>query len=92
MSALSKGYVFAMANPEEAADILIAQNPELADSRDLVVASQRFLAEEYKADAARWGEFDADSWNGFYNWLAENQLLESPIAENVGFTNDYLPQ
>ena len=92
LSALSKGYEFAIANPEKAADLLIAQNPELADSRDLVVASQTFLAEEYKADAARWGEFDAARWNGFYNWLAENQLLESPIGENVGFTNDYLPQ
>ena len=29
----------------------------------LVVASQKYLAKEYKAEASRWGEIDANRWN-----------------------------
>ncbi|MEG1658762.1 MAG: ABC transporter substrate-binding protein, partial [Oscillibacter sp.] len=68
LAALSKGYTFAAENPEEAADLLIAAAPELKDSADLVLASQKYLAEQYIADAASWGVFDAARWNGFYNW------------------------
>ncbi|MEG2177147.1 MAG: ABC transporter substrate-binding protein [Oscillibacter sp.] len=91
LAALSKGYTFAAENPEEAADLLIAAAPELKDSADLVLASQKYLAEQYIADAASWGVFDAARWNGFYNWLNENGLSETEIPENTGFTNDYLP-
>ena len=92
MAALSKGYEFAAANPEEAADILIAASPELKDSRDLVVASQKYLAGEYIADAARWGEIDPQRWGGFYTWLNDNGLTETPLDPLGGFTNDYLPE
>ena len=91
LAALAKGYEYAIENPEDAADLLIAQNPELESSRDLVEASQRYLADQYTADAAAWGVFDADRWNGFYTWLNDNGLSETPIPENTGFTNDYLP-
>lgn len=92
LAALSRGYVYAEENPEDAANILLEQCPELEDSRDLVVASQKYLADRYTADAAQWGVFDADRWNAFYNWLNENNLVSESIPENTGFTNDYLPQ
>ena len=92
MAALSKGYEFAAANPEDAADILIAASPELKDSRDLVVASQKYLAKEYIADAARWGEIDPQRWGGFYTWLNDNGLTETPLDPLGGFTNDFLPE
>ncbi len=92
MAALSKGYEYAIENHEAAADILIAANPELEDSRDLVLASQQYLEGVYQAESARWGEFDAERWNGFFNWLGENGLTESVIPENTGFTNDFLPE
>ena len=91
LSALSKGYVYAQENPDEAAEILLESCPELESSRDLVVASQEYLADKYTADAAQWGVFDADRWNAFYNWLSENGLTAEAIPENTGFTNDYLP-
>ncbi len=91
LSALSKGYVYAQENPDEAAEILLEACPELEGSRDLVVASQEYLADKYTADAAQWGVFDADRWNAFYNWLSENNLTAEAIPENTGFTNDYLP-
>jgi ABC-type nitrate/sulfonate/bicarbonate transport system substrate-binding protein len=91
LSALSKGYVYAQENPDEAAEILLESCPELESSRELVVASQEYLADKYTADAAQWGVFDADRWNAFYNWLSENGLTAEAIPENTGFTNDYLP-
>ena len=92
MAALSKGYEFAQEHPEEAANILMEAAPELKDSADLVVASQKYLAEQYTADAKRWGEFDAGRWSGFYQWLNDNQLLDGKIDPMAGFTNDYLPE
>ena len=88
LSALEKGYTYAIENPEEAADILCAAAPEL--DPELVLASQKYLNEQYVADAEKWGVIDPERWNGFYNWISENGLSESPIPENTGFTNEYL--
>lgn len=91
LAALAKGYQDAIDDPEGAAEILMEAAPELKDSADLVIASQKYLAEQYIADAPRWGEFDPARWDGFYAWLNDNGLVEEPIPAGAGFTNDYLP-
>jgi len=90
LSALSKGYQYAIENPEAAADILCKAAPEL--DKELVVASQKYLAKEYQADAQYWGQIDPERWNNFYNWINENHLVEGKIPENTGFSNEYLPK
>ena len=60
--------------------------------KDLVVASQKYLAKEYKSEVERWGYIDPVRWNAFYNWINENKLADTEIPENTGFTNDYLPE
>ena len=92
LAALSQGYTYAVEHPSEAADILMEAAPELRANSELVYASQAYLAEEYIADAARWGEFDPERWAAFYGWLNENELLEEPIDPDYGFTNEYLPE
>jgi len=91
VTALSKGYEFAMENPREAADILMAAAPELGSNPELVYASQEYLADAYQADAERWGEIDSARWEAFYTWLNDNELLEGKIDPASGFTNDFLP-
>ena len=91
LAALAKGYEFAVENPEEAAAILMEAAPELGSNEKLVVESQKYLSQQYIADASRWGEFDAARWDGFYAWLNENALVEEEIPAGAGFTNDYLP-
>ena len=91
LEALSKGYTYAVENPKEAADILMEAAPELKANSELVYASQEYLAGEYIADGARWGEFEEARWAGFFNWLNENGLLEEEIDPTFGFTNEYLP-
>lgn len=90
LSALQKGYEFAIENPEEAAEILCEAAPEL--DKELVVASQKYLADKYQAEASYWGYIDADRWNNFYQWVNDNKLVENEVPLNTGFTNDYLPQ
>ncbi len=90
LAALTKGYEDAINHPEEAAEILCKAAPEL-DAK-LVLASQKYLSEQYQADADQWGYIDANRWNDFYNWLNENGLTENEILENTGFSNEYLPQ
>ncbi|MBR3779738.1 MAG: ABC transporter substrate-binding protein [Clostridia bacterium] len=90
LSALSKGYEFAIENPEKAADILMEYAPELKSNAELVYASQKYLAGQYKAESTRWGEFDNERWADFYRWLNEKELLGDELDPYKGFTNDYL--
>ena len=92
VAAMSRGYQYAMENPEKAAQILMDAAPELKSNEELVVASQKYLADKYQAEADRWGEFDAERWSAFFTWLNDNQLLEGTVDPNAGFTNDYLPE
>lgn len=88
LSAVGRGYEYAIENPTEAADILLEAAPEL-DS-ELVYASQEYLKDQYKAEVDQWGYIDPARWNAFYNWVNENGLSEVEIPENTGFNNDYL--
>lgn len=90
LEATKKGYEFAIDDPQGAADILLKHEPEL--DRDIVLASQEWLKNEYIADADSWGVFDPDRWNAFFDYLWDNKLIEKEIADNFGFTNDYLPE
>jgi len=90
MSALSKGYQYAIENPEAAADILCKAAPEL--DKELVLASQKYLKDQYQADAQYWGQIDATRWNNFYKWVNDNDLIEDEIPLDTGFSNEYLPK
>lgn len=94
LSAVAKGYEYAIANPEEAAQMLIDGDTtgSLAGSKELVTESQKWMAGQYKAEVERWGYIDPARWNAFYNWLNDNGLVETAIPENTGFSNDYLPE
>lgn len=90
LAATRQGYEAAIADPDAAAQTLVAAVPEL--DIELVTASQKWLAEQYKAEVAQWGYISPDRWNKFYQWLNDNDLVEQPIADDTGFSNDYLPE
>lgn len=89
LSAVKKGYEYAIENPEESAQILLEAAPEL--DPEIVLESQKWLANQYIADAPKWGYIDEERWDAFYSWLFENNLIEREIPKGVGFTNEYLP-
>ena len=88
MQALSKGYTFAIEHPEEAGEILCNAAPEL--DKQLVIESQKYLADKYQADAPYWGYIDAERWNNFYQWVNDNKLTEDKVPLDSGFTNEFL--
>lgn len=90
MEAVSRGYEFAVINPNEAAEILLKENPDL-DAK-LVHASQEYVSGQYFAESKRFGMIDAERWDRFFAWVNEKQLLKNQIPENIGFSNDYLAE
>ena len=88
LRAAKRGYEYAIAHPDDAASILLEQVPELDEK--LVRASQAYLAQQYQADAASWGQIDPARWKAFYQWLNDEKLVEREIDPAAGFTTEYL--
>lgn len=88
LNAVRLGYEYSIENPEDAADILLKAVPEL--DATMVKESQKWLANQYKAEVEQWGYIDPARWDGFYAWLYDNKLIEKEIPAGTGFTNDYL--
>jgi len=102
IDATVRGFEFAAANPDEAADMLVAQNPGVFDANpELPKASARFIAEEdlLVDEDGRVGVQTLEKWTGYSSFLYEQGLLTDadgkPLAEPPDyaslFTNDYLP-
>ena len=89
LAATAKGYEYAISNPEDAAKILCTEVPELDEK--LVLESQKWLADQYKAEVKQWGYIDQKRWDSFYNWLFVKGLSKE-IPAGYGFTNEYLPE
>jgi ABC-type nitrate/sulfonate/bicarbonate transport system substrate-binding protein len=89
LKALSRGYDFAIQNPDEAADILLTAAPEL-DAK-LVKASQEWISPYYQAEAPRWGEQKVSVWQDYVDWMVKYDILSAPITISDAFTNKFLP-
>ncbi|QEK12521.1 ABC transporter substrate-binding protein [Crassaminicella thermophila] len=90
LKATTKGYMYAINHPEDAAKDLLKNVPELDEK--MVIASQKYLAKEYQADASRWGEMKEEIWSNFANWMKEKNLLENKLEVKEAFTNEFLPK
>ena len=92
LDATRRGYEYAIENPEQAAQMLIDGDTtgSLKGSEELVVASQKWMCDQYKAEVEQWGYIDPARWDAFYQWLSDNELCEIPLQPGTGFSNDYL--
>ena len=88
LAATQKGYEYASQNPDDAATILVDAVPEL--DPDLVLQSQRYLADRYTDDAPYWGYIEPARWNAFYTWMNEEGLTSEPLPLDTAFTNEFL--
>ncbi len=97
-----RGFQFATDNPDEAAAILITENPGVFDAnKDLPKASQEFLARgHYLVDAnGTFGTQTLERWTGYSAFLYDQGLLVDaagkplPKALDYGrlFTDAFLP-
>jgi len=89
LKAVSRGYQFAIDNPQEAAAILLAAVPEL--DGELVHASQAWISPQYQAEAARWGEQSINVWRDYADWMLEHDIITEAIDVDAAFTIEYLP-
>ncbi|MGE5583834.1 MAG: ABC transporter substrate-binding protein [Bacillota bacterium] len=89
LRATAEGYRYSIKNPAGAAGILVKNAPEI--DRKLALASQKYLAKEYIADAKRWGEMKESVWNNYSEWMYENGLLKKKLRTKEAFTNEFLP-
>ncbi len=89
MRATAKGYAFAQKHPDESADILLKNAPEL--NRDLVKQSQNWISKRYKDDAEQWGIQKNEVWKRYSDWLFEHKQIEKNIDSKKAFTNEFLP-
>ena len=90
IQAIKKGYQYAIANPEESAEILIKAAPELEDMREVVVKSQEWISKQYAENPEKWGEFSEERWNTFYKWLYDHQLVDVDLTTTKYFTNEFV--
>jgi ABC-type nitrate/sulfonate/bicarbonate transport system substrate-binding protein len=90
VQAVKRGYQYTIENPEEAAEILVENAPELEEQADFVSASQAWISERYAENPEEWGYIDEERWNAFYDWLYENDLVETDLTETQRFTNEFL--
>lgn len=90
LKAASKGYEYAIDNPDDAASILLKNAPDLDE--ELVKKSQEWLAAKYQDDAPRWGEQKLSVWENYAGWMYDNNLLEKKLEADKAFTNEFLPE
>ncbi len=89
LRAVTRGYEFCIAEPEAAASILHAQVPEY--DLDMLIASQRYLAEKYAEDAPAWGYMKSQVWSDYTAFMLEHGLIETDIAPEACYSNAFLP-
>ncbi|MFZ5633987.1 MAG: ABC transporter substrate-binding protein [Bacillota bacterium] len=89
LAAASMGYNFAADNPDQAAEILLKQVPEL--NAELVRKSQKWLSPRYRDDAPRWGEQKKEVWQKYTAWMEQHKLLPGSVDADRAFTNEFLP-
>jgi NitT/TauT family transport system substrate-binding protein len=102
VGATVKGFEYAVAQPDDAAAILIASNPGVFDANPKLPAdSARFLADGgYYVDAAgKVGTQTLDQWTGYSKFLFDQGLLTDAAGKPLAappdyaslFTTEYLP-
>ena len=89
LAAVSRGYEYCIANPAQAADILMKNVPEL--NAEQVKLSMDYLSKEYQADASKWGLQKPEVWQRFIEWMYTERLIPFAVESSNAFTNTYLP-
>ncbi len=89
LKATEKGYQYSIKNPESAAQDLLKHAPEI--DHELAIASQKYLADQYQADAPYWGAMETHRWQDYARWMYERGLIDRMLDVEASFSNQFLP-
>ena len=89
LRATGKGYQYSIENPETAVNDLLKHAPEI--NHEIAIASQKYLAGQYQADAPYWGVMERERWENYAQWLNDQDLIEKMLDVEASFTNEFLP-
>ncbi|MDW3212682.1 MAG: ABC transporter substrate-binding protein [Ilumatobacteraceae bacterium] len=94
LDATRRGYQYGIENPDEAAQILIDENPGVFSEPELVFQSQQLLADEYYLDDdGAWGCVTAEQFAGYSGFLYEAGIVAGPdggtLAEEPDWSTFY---
>eukprot|EP01052_Picozoa_sp_SAG31_P040743 SAG31_NODE_5981_length_2227_cov_3.720395_1_plen_367_part_00 len=78
LNATARGFEYATAHPNDAADVLLAgakEENKVELDASLVHASQKELASAYLDEDGRWGRMTESRWSEYLDWLSNVGLL-----------------
>ena len=88
LRAITKGYKEAVANPQDAIQLMARAVPEL----DTAVANKEILLEApvWIADNGIFGWQEESRWLSFAQWMKNGGLLTKPVDARQAFTNSFI--
>ncbi|ACQ78714.1 NMT1/THI5 like domain protein [Beutenbergia cavernae DSM 12333] len=89
LEATARGYEAATADPEAAADALLAAAPAL--DAELVRLSAAYLAPRYSSTPEQWGAQDSATWDAFVEFLVSEGLAAPGTDPDALWTDELLP-
>ncbi len=88
LTAVRKGYEYAIEYPQEAAEILGKEIPDT--DMEFIKASQEYLSKEYQSDAPSWGVMKDEVWDRYTEFMLEYGLIDHVIKADQQYTNEFL--
>lgn len=89
LAATEKGYLYAIENPEESAEILHKYTPDY--DMELLSRSQAYLTDKYMEDSETWGTMKDSVWDNYTDFMVEYGVIDKDIPAADCYTNDFLP-
>ncbi len=88
LSATEKGYMDAISQPAESAEILAKYAPTY--DIEFLTLSQEYLADKYMEGTQEWGSMKAEVWDNYTEFLLEYNVITETVDSAECFTNDFL--
>lgn len=90
LRATEKGYKDAIADPDEAAEVLSSHVPDY--DPEMLKLSQEYLADKYMEDTQVWGEMKDEVWDNYTAFLQEYGVIDKALPAADCYTNEFLAQ
>ena len=88
VSAIKKGYEYAIENPQEAAEVMYEVLPET--DQNFILESQKYLSKQYSLGSDTWGLMKDEVWDNYTDFMVEYGLIETKVEASEQYTNEFI--